>query len=198
MIYTPDNEAMDAKREELLTLVHGELGGLESHAESLLDSFVSLSPPQDPPPMMALVVANQGGRRGGRTRKPGNIWLNWRKLIRESPDLVLTGAGSIAEPWLGVLAALSTFNKMWAHASIELRKEQAACLVAMWPRCDERCRIPRAAAYSSCKELFSVYQWPEPSDDQLGELISELEVLRCVESKPEDIIWLRERVRVSY
>lgn len=198
MQYTPDNDAKEKKRDELLALARRELGPLSSHAPFVVDNFTSLVAPQNPPIVLEMIVANRGGRSGGRSRKPGNILLNWRRLFGESPDLILTGAGVIATPWLIPLAALSIFNKLWANASIELTKEQATCLFAMWHRCDDHHVIDHATAGASCRELFSVYLWPEPSDQLLCHIYQDLQTLRCIEPRGPNTFWLREGASNTY
>jgi hypothetical protein len=198
MHYTPNTDAAEAKRNELIELARANLGSLTDHAETLIERFASISPPLDPPVFLEMIVADRSGRGGGRSRKLGNILLNWRTLFRDSPDLILTGVGSFAQPWLIPLAALSIFNKLWAQSSIELTKEQATCLFAMWHRSDQNHMIDRDEAFSCCKELFSVYQWPEPSDASFSVIIGDLKSLGCVELRDGGKIWLREWVRSSF
>lgn len=196
--YTPDNDARQRKRDELLTLARHTLEADSSHAETLVDNFARLTAPMVPPIVIEMITLNRGGRRGGRTRKPGNIQLNWKNLFRETSDLILTGAGTIAMPWLMPLAALSIYNKLRHIATIELSKEHAACLFAMWHRCDKDHTIERSIATAGCKELFAVYQWPTPTDSQLQEVYQDLQTIGCIEPKGVDLFWLREWVRNQY
>ena len=199
MEYTPDKDALTRKRQELIAMAKDQLGvDMSRHAERLVDSFCRLSPPQDPPMVMETITIDRGGRGGGRTRKPGNVVLNWRKMVRESADFVLTGAGSIAQPWLIPLAALSIFNKIWTHSTIELSKEQASCLFAMWHRCDDSHHINQDKAFEACRELFSVFQWPDLQDAQFSTVLQDLVEIQCIEISDEEVIWLIEWVRKSY
>lgn len=198
MDYTPDYDARTAKREELVAIAREELGDLAEYADKLVDMFVELSPPQDPPMALELIQMNRGGRGGGRTRKPGNIRLNWRKLFNASPDLIFTGVGAVATPWLIPLAALSIFDKIWSQSAIELTKEQSTCLFAMWHRCDHSQELSMEEAFSCSQQLFTVYKWEGPTDVQFGEIIDELKRLRCIESKGEGRLWLKEWVSSPY
>ena len=198
MSLTPDLDAKTKQRDELVSMTRTELKSLSAFAEILVDRFASISAPQYPPMQMDLITVRQGGRKGGQTRKPGNIRLNWRKLLCETPDFVLTGAGSIDHPWLIPLAALSILTKLWAHARVELTKEQATCLVAMWHRCDNTHRIAFNKAYESSIELFSVYKWPAITLEQFSAILLDLEQLRCLKNTKNSSIWLREWVCKTY
>ena len=154
--------------------------------------------PSTLPIVFEMIIANRGGRLGGRTRKPGNILLNWRRLVRDTADLVLTGAGTIATPWLIPVAALSIFNKLWAHSKIELTREQAACLFAMWHQCDEDHKIQVDQALAECSNLFSVFKWPVLEQAQFKVILHDLESIRCIEMSESSTIWLCEWIRTSY
>ncbi len=209
MEYTPDNDAHMRKRLELISLAKDQLGiDMSDYAEKLVDSFCKLSPPKEasffmehpvmPSLSMGLVKTKDAGQGGGRTRKPGNILLNWRNMARETGDLVLAGVGTIVQPWLIPFAALSIFNKLWTHATIELSKEQASCLFAMWHRCDDDHKITCNKAFKACNELFVVFQWANLQDRQFSAILDDLIKLQCIKIEEEHVIWLRESVQQSY
>jgi len=199
MEYTPDYEARDDKRAELIAECRTMLGdGHSELANRIVDAFCTINPPQDPPMMIEMITANHGGFGGGRSRKPGNIVLNWRRLVRDSSDLVLTGAGAAASPWLIPFAALSIFNKLWTHSSVELTREQASCLFAMWNHCGTDHRISSDEAFAECSALFAVFKWPTLERDAFDAILRDLECLRCIERPDDDTIWLREWVRTRY
>lgn len=199
MEYAPDIEAMERRRAELVAVAEELLGSTHcQQAECMVDAFCHLSPPFDPPATMELILVSNGGRRGGHTRKPGNITLNWRNLMRDVPDMALVAAGSVASRWIIPLAALSMFNKLWSHAQIELSKEQATCLCAMWHRCDESHYIDHREALEASRDLFVVFGWPGPCEAVFASVIADLKKIRCIEIKSDDKIWLREWVRIKY
>ena len=198
MEYTPDIIAQDRKREELIFIARSELGEISAKAAFVVDNFVRLSPPQDPPILMHMVVAKRGGHDGGMSRKPGNIRLNWRRLFMDSPDLILTGAGAIATPWLIPLAALSIFIKVWTHSAVSLSKEHAASLFAMWHRCDANRKIPINNAINYVNELFDVYSWPQIDEPQFRKILSDLAEIECITIDATGEVWLREWVQKSY
>ncbi len=147
MEYTADNDCMRAKRAELIQIA---TAALDPHniklAERLVDSFCSLTPPLDPPEVREYITIHSRGAGGGMSRKPGNLWLNWRKLVSEFGDLSLGVVGVAAEPKLVPLAALSILNKIWAHSAIQLSREHATVLYAMWQGRDKDNRLQEADA----------------------------------------------------
>jgi hypothetical protein len=198
MSYTPDNEAMERKRSELIGEVAKLLDPRDAKvAERVVDHFCRMSPPMDPPMLMHMITLDRGGRGGGQSRKPGNLALNWKRLRGESADLVLTAAGVIAVPWLIPFAALSIWNKFWTHATIELTKEQGASLCAMWHRCDNEHHIARSAALAETNQLFQVFEWPPLSEEAFTNILRDLEHLQCIEVTDQKI-WLREWVQTTY
>lgn len=91
-----DNEAIDAKRSEIRTLIleaiPTSLPYPERVAESVIDGFVSLTPPSIRPMAFEMITLRSAGLGGGESWKPGNIILNWRKLMDLVPELTITTA----------------------------------------------------------------------------------------------------------
>jgi hypothetical protein len=198
MSYTPDNAAMERKRAELIGDVSKLLDPKDAKlAESIVDHFCRMSPPMDPPLSMSLITIDHGGRGGGQSRKPGNLSLNWKRLRGEFGDIVINTAGAVAVHWLIPFAALSIWNKLWTHATIELTKEQAASICAMWHRCDDKHQITRQAAFAETNILSGVFHWPPLSDEAFTNILIDLKLLECIEVTGETI-WLREWVQTKY
>jgi hypothetical protein len=198
MDYTPDNIAMERKRAELVGEVFKLLDPKDAKlAESIIDRFCRMSPPLDPPMTISLITIGHGGRGGGQTRKPGNLSLNWKRLSGEFADVVINVAGAVAVPWLIPFAALSLWNKILIHATIELTKEQAASICAMWHRCDEKNKITLPKAFAEINQLFQVFKWPPLSHEAFTNILRDLEHLQCIEATGETI-WLREWVQTRY
>jgi hypothetical protein len=196
--YTPDNEAMERKRQALVGDVAALLDPADVRAaERLIDRFCRLSPPMKPPVLMHMIRLDAHGRSGGESRKPGNLSLNWKRLRNEFPDIVMNTAGALAVPWLIPFAALSMWNKLWTHSTIELRKEHATCLCAMWFSCDDKHKIDRDAALQESNELFRVYGWPPLTGRQFDSYMQDLIALDCIEDS-DGRIWLREWIQSSY
>lgn len=198
MEHTPDNTRLQEKRDELIQLVADVIGERDKvMASQIVDSFCSLTPPQDPPVVMHFITMNSRGYDGGESRKPGNLRLNWRKLLADSPDIGLNIAGVVATPYLVPLAALSLWNKLWGHSAIQLSKEHATVLYAMWQGRDTKNRIANSQAFEKAGVLFSVYQWPSLDKHAFEHILVELERIECIECEDESI-WLCEWVKTTY
>ena len=196
--YTPDHAAMERHRRALVDDVAALLSTSNTDvADRLVSGFCRLSPPMKPPVLMHMIRLNDHGRGGGESRKPGNLSLNWQRLKREFPEVVMGTAGAIAEHWLIPFAALSIWNKLWTHSTIELRKEHSTCLCAMWFHCDDDHKIDRDIAHQQSMELFRVYGWPPLTRRHFDSYIQDLIALDCVEDS-DGRIWLREWIQTTY
>ncbi len=198
MEHTPDNTRLKEKREELIQLVADVISERDKViASQIVDSFCSLTPPQDPPVVMHLITMTSRGYDGGESRKPGNLRLNWRKLLADSPDICLNIAGVVTTPYLVPFAALSLWNKLRGHSAIQLSKEHATVLYAMWQGRDTNNRIANSQAFEKAGVLFCIYQWPPLNKHAFEHILVELERIECIECE-DDSIWLRESVKTTY
>ncbi|EIX5114563.1 hypothetical protein ABG174_004787, partial [Salmonella enterica subsp. enterica serovar Derby] len=183
--------------DEIISIVHEIFTENDKAAISLVDSFCRLTPPEKEKFVMEYITVNSSGRRGGKSRKLGNFVLNWRKLFNDLPDLVLTAAGVAAEPKLVFFAALSIWNKIWCHSSIELTPEHATVLYALWQGRDEYNKIKRDDAFAKSGIQFNFYGMQELVDISFDDIIDDLIKMRCIEVN-DNIIWLREWVSGVY
>jgi len=198
MDWTPDEKALNAKRAELIADVAAILDPVDAHLAGLIvEAFCQMTPPLEPPRMIHMITAQSGGLGGGETTKPGNLRLNWHKLVRSCGDMVLTAAGVAAHPVLIPFAALSLWNKYWTHATIPLSREQATALFAMWSRKDSKNRITRDVAIAAVNDLLAVFKLPLIDQKQFDVIERDLTHLRCIECD-QDGIWLREWVKTTY
>jgi hypothetical protein len=192
---TPDYEALDRKRVQLLQDLP-DVGSAEMKSR-ILDSFCALTPPINPPALMTLVTIQSAGKGGGVSRKLGNLRLNWKKLFSELSDVILTTVGANDHPYLIPLAALSLWNKLWAHSHIKLTKELASTLFVMWQKCDTSHEISKKKAYAEANDLFRTFGWPSITLIDFDDYIKSLIDMQCVEMKGNQL-WLREWVKVTY
>ena len=77
--------------------------------DALVAAFCHVRPPEIPEVERRIdyIRVFDGGRKGGVSIKPGNVTLNWRKLIGSMPGIALTGAGAATSPWLIILGVAS-------------------------------------------------------------------------------------------
>ncbi|MDB2318028.1 hypothetical protein N9V88_00410 [bacterium] len=202
MEFTLDTAAMNQKRDELLSSVREALGDASDQAETVLDIFVQMTPPRDPPRLLSFSVKG-GGKKGGLSRKAGNIILNWKKLAGSAPAILgsglgaSTGFGTTTGCWTAVFAGLCILQQLDSLFKIELSKEMATCLFALWHRGDENREITIKTANEACRELFATYQWDKPTDFELKEIFDNLAAIKCLKQNG-DRIKLIEQLRWSY
>lgn len=208
-----DTDAAHTKRDELqaaiMQFIHEHpmardsvpAGGIvTSAAEEFLRAFVRIIPPEAAEPRMELIVMSRFGKDGGRSTKPGNVRLNIGQLINSLASGVLTVAGVWTAPWLAPLAALVIWNDLYARATVELSKDHATVIWAMWLHADPR----RTVGDSDLLHLVNGERAKAgelPFDRiRLDEVLAGLAELRCIERSRQDTgrWWLREWVSVNY
>ena len=195
--YTADRRAQDEKRDELVAIAHSILQ--DPHlASRLVDSLCRLSPPQDPPTVIEMITVRSMGASGGRSRKPGNIVVNFRHLVGDFGDIGLAASAGAADKILIPLAALAIWSKVWNRSAIELTPEQAGLVYAMWLSRDSENLIPRDEAFEMFKLLCKNQRLPDPSEETFESALAALISFGSVEWHKSGKIWLREWVKNGY
>ncbi|MDP2602492.1 MAG: hypothetical protein Q8S00_07850 [Deltaproteobacteria bacterium] len=201
MNYTLDNAAREAKEKEieaiLATLAAGHAVLDPRQTQKLIGSFVTVTPPLLPPPVIKRITISELGRGGGDTRKPGNVTLNWRKLLELVPDVTLAVAGVAGSPWLIPLAALYVWMRLWNAASVSLEEEDAFVVYSLWLHRNGENKISEDNAFLKTETLAHKHGFPAITKEKFTKIIDKLLSLECVEME-EGIIWLREWVRIEY
>ena len=161
--------------------------------------FVSISPPLEEPPMMQLLTMDSlRNYKDGSSIKPGNILLNIRKLIEAIPEVVSIGAGMISDNHIvTVCGALSLWLKLRDIATINISKEQAFVIVALWKNCNSNHKISLDDGFIATNNLFDQYGEPEITRLKYNMIIDSLVKIECIELT-EEIIWLREWISKNY
>jgi hypothetical protein len=200
MDYTPDNAALKGKKAEiqklLLTFTETHVSLEPSDAETLIETFVTLTAPLDPPVVIRYITIGDLGKGGGSSRKPGNVTLNWKNLFELVPDITLAGAGAVGVPWLIPFAALYIWMKLWKTTEINLTEEDAFVIYSLWTHRDAGKKIPENEAFLKTEALAKRHGIPL-TKKRFTEIISKLLALECIELD-SGVIWLREWVRVKY
>lgn len=161
--------------------------------------FISITPPLEAPPMTQFLTINSlRNYREGSSIKPGNILLNFRKLIEAIPDVVSIGAGMACDNLVvTVCGAFSLWLKLRDIATVSISKEQAFTIVALWRGCNPAHKISLDEGFVATNKLLKQYGEPEMTDLKYNILIDSLEKIQCIELT-EGIIWLREWISKKY
>ena len=104
-----DEGALEAKKKELTALAEQAVGEHTTDkspvADLVVQAFAELSPPENLTIYVHLIVLSMAEQPAAESRKAGNIYLNWKKLIDIVPDAALAAAGAASGPsWLIPLA----------------------------------------------------------------------------------------------
>lgn len=197
-----DNEALDSKQHELRALVRGAVpastGNADGIAESLLKTYIRLTPPTKPEMIIQMITANPSGSGGGRSRKPGNICLNWRKLMDLVPDATIAAVGGATAPqWLLPFIGLYVWNKLWCSTEEQLTEIEAIVICALWKNKNEDSKIPEDTGFDRTTEACKALARPPLSRQEYDTAINRLLQMECIEMDG-GVIWLREWVCAKY
>lgn len=197
MNYSADHNALNNKRDELVDVAYSILRSDEL-ASQLVDSLCRFSPPQDPPRVIEMITVHSMGASGGRSRKPGNIVVNFRSLIGDFGDIGLAAGAGATDKSLIPLAAMAIWIKIWNRSKIKLTQEQASLVYAMWLNREPENLISSEEASAMYKLICINQGRPEPSDESFNEALSALVSFGSIAWHKSGKIWLREWVRNVY
>lgn len=174
----------------------------DANIRATVEAFSRVTPPEEPEISIGLItIESLYSSPKAESRKPGNIVLNWRKLIDIVPDVSLAGLGAatlpIAPAWSAVLAGLYVWNKIWRGSVEEFNDAEAITVLALWRNRNAENRIIEDEGFKKTNELRASYSLPALTQGQFISIIDRLVRIQCIELK-DGTIWLREWVRVKY
>ena len=145
-----------------------------------------------------LVIDSLHNYNKGESIKPGNIKLNIRHLIEFLPDLTAATVGIAMDiPILKVCAALNIWKMLRAVTTVEITKEQAIVVVALWDNCNQQQRITLEKGFECFRSLYENIETSNCTWEQYIKLISDLEKIGSLELDSNGI-WLREWISKRY
>ncbi len=168
--------------------------------QSLLESggLLITSPQQEPPMLHMLVIDSLSNYNRGESIKPGNIKLNIRHLIESLPDLIAATVEVATDiPILKVCAALNIWKMLKNITTVEITKEQAIAIIALWGNCNQQQRITLEKGFECFKSLYGNIEISECTWEQYIKVISDLEKIGSLKLD-DDGIWLCEWVSKKY
>ncbi len=193
-----DDTSQDEKAKELSVIAANilpiDIVGREEIAATLVSIFCQITPPEYETSFHLITLDSRGG---GISRKPGNIVLNWRRLFTSIPNIVLTGVGAVALPWLWPFAVLAIWNEVWGQSKIELSQRHGIAIAAMWENRSNKQRIGKSEALTHINDKLTEYGYPEMVEKEFCKIIADLEEMQCIETDGDEI-WLREWVKRAY
>ena len=201
-----DERAAAAKGDEILRAAervrvkHKNLS--DSAIATAVRAFSQVTPPEEAKFTIGLItISSLYSAPKADSRKPGNIILNWRKLIDIVPDVSLAGLGAatlpIAPTWSAVLAGLYVWNKVWRGSVEDFNDSEAIAVLALWKSRNAENEILEDTGFEKTNEVRANYSLPALTRGQFAAIVDRLIRIKCIEIK-DGTIWLREWVRIKY
>lgn len=201
------NDLLESKQDEILSIIERTsilLREEDISSKDILQSFFKsgglvITPPQQEPPMMHMMVVDSlKNYNKGESIKPGNIKLNIRHLIDFLPDLTAATVEIATDiPILKVCAALNIWKMLRDVTTVEITKEQAIVVVALWDNCNQQQRITLEKGFECFRTLYENIETSNCTWEQYIKLISDLEKIGSLELDSNGI-WLCEWVSKRY
>jgi hypothetical protein len=194
-----NNEAIDNKKQELKNIVlekiDTKLINLEDLSIKVIDNFVDITPPEEPERSMSFLTLNPSGTL--ISTKPGNITLNWKKLITKLPTIIPTTAKLIENPWMISLAALYIWSNIFEYSKIDLDFFHSVVVLKMWENRDHNNKILEDEAFEKTNNYLKQNESSELDRIKFAKIINDLEKMKCIEVN-DGIILLREWIKTDY
>lgn len=200
------NDLLEIKKDEITSMIEKtgiSLGEKDISSKDIMQSLLEsggllMTPPQQEPPMMYMMTIDSlSNFKKGESIKPGNIKLNIRNLIRSLPDLTAAVVEIAVDiPILKVCAALNIWKMLRNITTVEITKEQAIAIIALWENCNQQ-RITLEKGFECVKAFYKNIETSECTWEQYIKIIGDLEKMGSLKLDGEGI-WLREWVSRGY
>lgn len=182
------------RKEELISDVVAALppdadGSIEV-VRAVVEAFATIREPEMSM-NMELSILNKDWEKGAINRKPGNAFLDWKKLSVSTAAITSAVAAATAKPWLIPVAAALVWREVRGLTSVEVDKRDAVALSVMWENCDSDHNIDSDKALDLVSKQFREYELGAVDKARFERILKTLEKLRCIEVADGNI-WLRE------
>lgn len=201
------NDLLEIKKAEMVSVIERTSISLREEnisSKDIMQSFLKsgvllITPPQQEPPMMHMMIIDSlSNYNKGESIKPGNVKLNIRHLIESLPDLTAATVEIAMDiPILKVCAALNIWKMLRKITTVEITKEQAIAVVALWNNCDQQQRITLEKGFECFKSLYENIETSNRTWEQYIKLITDLEKIGSLKLDCNGI-WLCEWVSNRY
>lgn len=163
--------------------------------------FIEITSPEEQKErqlMQMLTLSSLKNFNGGNSIKPGNIILNIKTLIDAIPSVIeMTVSIALDIPILKICAALNIWKTVKKIFNVDISKDEAFVIVALWKNCDNRHRILLENGYHATNVLYERYGEPTITEIKYQQIVDSLENLKCIELDNSEI-WLREWISKKY
>jgi len=203
-----DNERLKQKQGEIFHEIEGSIEGYtqnpEDIAEILMKNFCLIDPPEkEHKPIKVRSVSfkqdSSGAIKSAISLKPGNITLNWKKLLISGAESTFPTIACVSNPILIPLAAIIIWNKIWAGIHIDLDQQHAFILWTMWHNCNDSQIIKMDSIPNLVKTECENQNVPLMNDKELSAILNDLEKIKCIKRSDDGAHWyLIEKAEIPY
>ena len=191
----------DEEKQNILEVVKNVIAQYVDNSEEIsneiINNFCTITPPETED-IIQILMMRPSGVGGGSSIKPGNIWLDWKKLLIDGSESILTIAGVIAMPWLIPLAGLVIWNKVWSLLTIKIDERHAVVIWSMWKNKDNENHIENNKILSAVNSELTKYNRSLMNALELDGTLKDLEKMACIKKTDNEKWWLREWVKTVY
>lgn len=201
------NDLLENKKTEIVSIIERTNDLLEERdisSEDTMKCFLEsggllITPPQQEPVIMHMLTMDSlKNYNKGESIKPGNIKLNIRRLVGHLVGITEATVGIAMDiPILKVCAALNIWKMLRDITTVEITKEQAITIIALWENCNQQQRITLDKGFECVKSLYEQIEKDEYTWERYIQLIDDLEKIDSLELD-DNGIWLREWVSKKY
>lgn len=168
---------------------------VEKMSSEIFNYFISIIPTEIDISYKSLTIQS-GGINGGRSIKPGNIWLNWKKLMIDGSESILAIIGTASLPWLIPFACLVIWSKIYSVMSIQITERHSVVIWAMWFNRNQQYFIKKNKVMDLVNNELSKYNRPKMNQDELESILRDLVKMECITEDKNNWI-LKESVKVE-
>ncbi len=196
-------DIQEKKEKELIQIIETVTNESSLDSCSLFEEFknscIHISPPEESFPIMSFVTFDSlKNYKNGHSIKAGNITLNIKKLIDSIPAIVETSIGFIYDiPILKICAALTLCKTFRDIFTVEITREQAIVLFALWKNCDGLYKISISEGFTAVNTLYKNLDDCIINQTIYNQIIDQLVTLQCI-SIADGEIHLRESINKEY
>lgn len=166
-------------------------------ASLLLKTFVSITPPLEEEESKLLSIP-KSGKKGGTSKKMGNIFCNWQKLIDIIPDATIAGVGAASSPiWLWPLIGLYIWNKVSQGQVETFSQREAMVIFVLWKNSDAENKISEEVGFNKAVQCFSTEKENPLEKEEFCEILEKLTSMKCLELTNGEIK-LQESLAAEY
>ena len=159
------------------------------------DEFISMNDGR----LSKIVLHDEYGMTGAHSIKPGNIMINFKKVIETTIETGVSAAGSAGHPYLMIMTGLLGLRKLLGLKKIELKETHAMVITFLWDlNNNNKLQISNIDLLNEINEHFEKLGKQRLDNIEFNRVLSELDELRSIKLSPNGTIDLIEKVTLNY